>query len=218
MEDDGKPVDDLEVIRARNERDKAWRSPYSDGRALRSTLAENDRDVLLARLDAAEARVKELETFIKPIDVQKLEAIRERHKTVCDGVAIGKMKPGWYPQAHIDRGTFLEFFDPERAALITAEARKALEASLANVKYVGTLNNQFKVYVDPFAQASTPVLPSPEDSDKAARDAYYHMTDNDPKIHSNRFPTWDELSEEEREKWRMKPEIRTPGKKPDNDE
>ena len=31
---------------------------------------------------------------------------------------------------------------------------------------------------------------------------YYKFIDNDPIIHSNRFPTWDELTEKTRQEWR----------------
>ena len=37
-----------------------------------------------------------------------------------------------------------------------------------------------------------------------ARELYTRYTDNHPIIHSNRFPTWDELSESERNEWRVK--------------
>jgi len=37
-----------------------------------------------------------------------------------------------------------------------------------------------------------------------AKKLYYEYTGNDPVIHSNRFPTWDELTEKERQEWRDK--------------
>lgn len=38
----------------------------------------------------------------------------------------------------------------------------------------------------------------------AAKGRYIAHTDNHPTIHSNRFPTWDELSEEAKDEWRRK--------------
>ena len=35
----------------------------------------------------------------------------------------------------------------------------------------------------------------------AAKAAYYRHTENHPTIHSNRFPTWDEISADEKRKW-----------------
>ena len=35
-----------------------------------------------------------------------------------------------------------------------------------------------------------------------AKELYYNSIGNHPAIHSNRFPTWDELMEREREVWR----------------
>jgi hypothetical protein len=38
----------------------------------------------------------------------------------------------------------------------------------------------------------------------AAKTAYQRITDNDPVVHSNRFPSWSELTEEQRNEWRRK--------------
>ena len=42
------------------------------------------------------------------------------------------------------------------------------------------------------------------DCETAAKAAYGRSTDNDPHIHSNRFPSWSELTEEQRNDWRWK--------------
>jgi hypothetical protein len=42
------------------------------------------------------------------------------------------------------------------------------------------------------------------DTERAALSAYERMTDNDPIVHSNRFPSWSELTEEQRQEWRNK--------------
>jgi len=36
-------------------------------------------------------------------------------------------------------------------------------------------------------------------------EAYQRYTDNHPTIHSNRFPAWSELTEDEKQKWRDTP-------------
>lgn len=40
--------------------------------------------------------------------------------------------------------------------------------------------------------------------EEAAKKIYNHMTDNDPVIHSNRFPTWEELSDEMKDEYRQR--------------
>lgn len=51
--------------------------------------------------------------------------------------------------------------------------------------------------------------PTPEgdgqtDPDKLARELYTKHTDNDPIVHSNRFPLWSEMSESAKDEWRSK--------------
>ena len=37
-----------------------------------------------------------------------------------------------------------------------------------------------------------------------AKKLYYEITGNDPVVHCNRFPTWEELTEKTRQAWRNK--------------
>lgn len=37
--------------------------------------------------------------------------------------------------------------------------------------------------------------------EEVAENLYTHYTDNHPTIHTNRFPTWDELNEKSKEPW-----------------
>lgn len=43
-----------------------------------------------------------------------------------------------------------------------------------------------------------------EESDADVKKYYNHVTENDPIIHSNRFPAWEELSYENKVAWREK--------------
>jgi hypothetical protein len=54
-----------------------------------------------------------------------------------------------------------------------------------------------------WAKAYVPVA-IPSAKDDAARRAYIKHTDSDPVVHSNRFPTWEELSENTRDEWRKR--------------
>lgn len=44
----------------------------------------------------------------------------------------------------------------------------------------------------------------PTEAEKAARQLYIHETANDPVIHCNRFPAWEELSEKSRDEYRRR--------------
>lgn len=55
--------------------------------------------------------------------------------------------------------------------------------------------NDWEVYPEEAADTTA------EDNYVAARSAYNHYIDNHPTIHSNRFPSFSELSVEEQKKW-----------------
>jgi hypothetical protein len=41
-------------------------------------------------------------------------------------------------------------------------------------------------------------------NENKAKKLYYHFSNNHPTIYTKRFPTWDELTEKERQEWRDK--------------
>lgn len=59
---------------------------------------------------------------------------------------------------------------------------------------------------NPISRTSLKVIHMNQEIERQAKLMYTYHIDNHPTIHSNRFPSWSELSEETKDQWRRRVE------------